>query len=175
MIIKNGHIGDHKKWLDRYNPVTNTWEVLADAPRARDHFQAAVVNGKIYATAGRLSKAPKNTFNETIAEVDVYDIKTDRWETLSTTIPTPRAGNTAITVKDEVYVLGGESASQKSAHAEVEVLNTKTHSWKLLPQMTSGRHGTSVILYQKQLYIASGCGNRGGNPELTSMERYKID
>lgn len=44
--IKNGHVGDHKKWMDSYDPKTGKWEVLADAPRARDHFQAILIDGK---------------------------------------------------------------------------------------------------------------------------------
>lgn len=173
--IQNGHIDGHKKWLDRYNPVTKKWKKLADAPRARDHFQSAVTGGKIYALAGRLSKAPNATFVETIAEVDVYDIAADSWETLSEPIPTPRAGNIAIGVGSDIYIMGGESATQETAHAQVEVLDCMTGAWRTLPEMTSGRHGTGVILHNRQLYIASGCANRGGEPELDTMEQYVID
>lgn len=171
--IKNGHIGDHKNWLDLYDPKTGEWQVLANAPRARDHFQAVVVNGKIVAPAGRNTGIiPNESFGGTIAEVDSYDIANNTWETLPNDIPTQRAGNAATLFDGDVLVVGGESMSQVKAHAEVEALDLTTNEWKALPSLIEGRHGTGLLEYQGALYIASGCGNRGGTPELFSMEKY---
>lgn len=171
--IKNGHIGDHKTWMDVYDPVTGKWEVLADAPRARDHFQAVLVNGKIVAPAGRNTGiVPDEPFGGTIAEVDVYDIASNTWETLPNNIPTKRAGNAAILFEEEIVVVGGESTTQEKAHAEVEALNLETNIWRTLPSLIVGRHGSGLLEYEGAIYIASGCGNRGGNPELFTMEKY---
>ncbi|WP_289037635.1 kelch repeat-containing protein [uncultured Zobellia sp.] len=174
--IKNGHIGDYKNWMDSYDPSTGEWEVLADAPRARDHFQAVLADGKIYAPAGRNSGIdPDSVFGGTIAEVDVYDIKSDTWETLPENIPTPRAGNAAALFHDELIVVGGESTTQEKAHADVEVLDLNTHKWHTLPSMVEGRHGSGLVLFEDGVYIASGCGNRGGSPELTTMEKLSVE
>lgn len=171
--IKNGHIGDHKNWLDRYDPKTGEWKILADAPRPRDHFQAVVAEGKIYTLAGRNSgKFPDDVFAGTIAEGDVYDIKSNSWETLPNNIPTQRAGNAAILFNGDVVVAGGESPVQEKAHSEVEVLNLTTNEWKKMPPLIEGRHGTGLLKYEGGLCIASGCGNRGGEPELFTMEKY---
>ncbi|MBC6999114.1 kelch repeat-containing protein [Cytophaga sp. FL35] len=171
--IKNGHIGDHKNWLDVYHPETGEWEVLADAPRPRDHFQAVLANGKIYAPAGRNTGIePENPFGGTLAEVDVYDIESNTWETLNNPLPTMRAGNAALLVNDEVWVVGGESSTQEKAHEHVEALNLNSNEWHALPPLNQGRHGTGLILFKDEVYIASGCGNRGGNPELDTMEKY---
>ncbi|TGV02612.1 Kelch repeat-containing protein [Flavivirga rizhaonensis] len=170
--ISNGHIGGHKKWLDSYNLKTGVWQVLPDAPRARDHFQAVENDDKIYVLAGRLSKAPDATFKETIAEVDVYDIKKKAWTTLEKGIPTKRAGNIALLYNDDVLVIGGESINQATAHSEVEALNTKNYTWRNYPPLIQGRHGTGAVLFNNEIYIASGCGNRGGSPELNTMEKY---
>ncbi len=171
--IKDGHRGDHKKWLDRYDPKTGEWEILSDAPRPRDHFQAVLAEGKIYAAAGRNTGIdPDNGFAGTIGEVDVYDIATDSWETLANDIPTQRAGNAAIFFDGKIVVAGGESPTQEKAHAEVEALNIKTKEWRPLPFLLEGRHGTGLLEHEGNLYIASGCGNRGGNPELFTMEKF---
>lgn len=169
--IKNGHIGDHKKWFDVYNPKDGTWAKLEDAPRARDHFQAAVANNKLYVLAGRLSKARKETFKHTIAEVDVYDFKTGQWSTLDTVLPTLRAGNMAINYHDDILVVGGESAGQGVAHNEVEALRASTNSWINYPNLVRGRHGTGLCIYKDEVYVASGSGNKGGGPELKSIEK----
>ncbi|MEL6944386.1 MAG: galactose oxidase, partial [Bacteroidota bacterium] len=73
--IKDGHRGDHKKWLDVFDPMTGKWDQLPDAPRARDHFQSVVANDKLYLLGGRTTIAADNPFKNTITEVDVYDFK----------------------------------------------------------------------------------------------------
>ena len=47
------HDGKAVAWFDVYDPSTETWTQLPDMPRRRDHFQAAVVDGKFYAIGGR--------------------------------------------------------------------------------------------------------------------------
>ena len=171
--IKNGHIGDYKNFLDRYDPATGTWEILADAPRARDHFQAVLADGKIFVGAGRNSGiVPDDIFAGTIAEVDIYDIATDTWETLPNDIPTQRAGNAATLFNGLVLVVGGESNTQQQAHSEVEALDLTTNQWTSLASLLEGRHGTGLIEFEGELYIASGSGNQGGSPELFTMEKF---
>lgn len=170
--IKNGHIGDHKNWMDSYNLDTGEWQVLADAPRPRDHFQSVEANGKIYALAGRNTGASDEPFGSTLGKVDVYDIANNSWITLPNDIPTQRAGNMAILQGNEILVLGGESSTQEKAHAHVEALAFGSNTWRSLPSMLEGRHGTGVLEHNGNLYVASGCGNRGGEPELYTMEKY---
>lgn len=170
--IKNGHIGDHKDWMDSYDPNTGEWIVLANAPRSRDHFQSVLVGGKIYNLAGRNTGSTNDPFGGTIGETDVYDIATNSWKTLSNTIPTQRAGNAAIFFDNKILVVGGESQAQVKAHSEVEALSLPAETWETLEPLLEGRHGTGLIDYNDALYIASGCGNRGGEPELFTMEKY---
>lgn len=170
--IKDGHRGDHKTWLDSYDPKTGKWEKLADAPRARDHFQASVVKNKLYVVGGRRSEAPDNVFGNKIQEVDVYDFKTGKWSTLSQHLPTTRAGSFNVVLGKQIVVIGGESGEQELAHNEVETLNTKTGTWISFPPIPEGRHGSGAILYKNAVYIASGCGKRGGSPELKTQWKY---
>ena len=174
--ITNGHLSGHVAWLDCYDPATGEWTTLPDAPRARDHFRAVVIGDKIWNTAGRrtASGSAEGVFGNTVAEVDYYDISVGQWFTLpaGSNIPTPRAGNAAINYKDKVLVIGGESPAQNAAHSEVELLDPATENWTALPPLLDGRHGTGVIEYNGDLYIASGSGAQGGGPELSTHEKY---
>ena len=169
--ISDGHRGDHRSWLDAYDPATGQWEQLPDAPRPRDHFQAVVAGGKLYALAGRTTVAATNPFANTIGEVDVYDFKKRNWTTLRDTLPTHRAGNFAIVPDGEqrILVAGGESTAQVEAHREVEGLSIRSHTWTKLPPLSRGRHGTGIVQFGEVLITASGCGNRGGSPELDDV------
>lgn len=169
--IKNGHIGDHKDWADSYNLKTGSWEVLSDAPRTRDHYQAVQANGVIYALAGRNTGSSETPFGGTIGAVDAYHIATDTWKTMPNPIPTERAGTAAIYHNELILVAGGESHEQEKTHSEVEALDPKTGTWQAWPPLNEGRHGTGLVAFGDALHIASGCGNRGGSPELTTMER----
>lgn len=172
--IQNGHLGGYVNWLDEYDPASGEWKVLPDAPHKRDHFQAAMAGNKIYAAGGRTSSAETGQPLElTVPEVDVYDFETNQWTTLKEAIPTQRAGTTAVVSGNKIVVMGGESGTQEQAHREVEALDIKTNQWQKLPFLNQGRHGTQAFLFDNSIYIAAGSGNRGGGPELNSMEVLK--
>jgi N-acetylneuraminic acid mutarotase len=171
--IQDGHWDGQVTWFDEYNPATNTWQKLPEAPRPRDHVQVAVVDNKLYVAGGRLSTARINqVLNTTIAEVDVYDFKTGKWSTLdaSNNIPTKRAGNTTVAWGKKILIIGGESDAHEVAHNEVEAFNTQTQKWEKYPSMHQGRHGTQAVSIHKKVFIAAGSANRGGGPELNTME-----
>lgn len=171
--IIDGHWDGHVKWFDVYDFETKTWEKLPDAPRARDHATSVICNDKLYLLGGRRSSGKiKKVFHLTVAEIDVYDFKTKTWSTLNSPIPSERAGCTSICVNDQIIFTGGETANHKAAYGEMDVLNTKTGKWSKLPSLVQGRHGTQLVLHNRKLYIASGCKQRGGSTELTSIECF---
>ena len=175
--ITNGHNNGYKAWFDEYDPQTGEWRTLPDAPAARDHFQAVVVGSKLYAFAGRNSShITQDDMNLTIEHGNVYDFETGVWEQVTTdlTLPTQRAGNSVFTWQDEVIVGGGESTAHVVAHSEMEAFNTQTNTWRSWPSLIEGRHGTGLVTVGDYVYTASGCGNRGGEPELTTLERLKL-
>ncbi|MFK7766465.1 MAG: DUF5060 domain-containing protein [Mariniblastus sp.] len=175
--ITNGHVDGSQNWFDEYDPKTGDWKPLPNAPHVRDHFQAVVCGDKLYAVAGRrTSKKTEQTFELTIPRADVFDFKTEKWNSLSDcpVLPTHRAGNMAMNWNDEVIIGGGESGDQIKAHDEVEAFNFLTRQWRRWPSLAQGRHGSGFAIVGGYVYAASGCGNRGGSPELTTIERLKL-
>ncbi len=53
--IINGHTSGWVGWLDEFDPATNTWRILPDAPRTRDHLHAAVIEDQLFVSGGRRS------------------------------------------------------------------------------------------------------------------------
>ena len=172
--ITDGHSSGWVPWLDVFDLQTNTWTQLRDAPRPRDHFHATLVNGKIYAIGGRRTGFNGNLFAYTTAEVDVYDIATNTWTTLSSSknIPTQRAACATAVLGDEILVIGGESA--QVAHAQTEAFHVLNQSWRTLTPMNQSRHATSAVVYNNEVYIACGAGTRGGSMELNSQEKFSF-
>lgn len=128
-VIVDGHNSGHVPWLDVYDFKKKSWTILADAPRARDNFHAVIGKGKIYAVGGRNSSyATKQTFELTLPEIDIFDIKTNTWKTLAKEqhLPTQRAGTSTVFYKNNLIVIGGESGALKAAHDDVEAFDVKT-------------------------------------------------
>lgn len=146
-----GHrAGGSVAWVDSFNPRTGVWTQLPDAPRPRDHFQAAVLDGKIYAPAGRVPGSGA------VALMDVYDIATKQWSTVKDPIPTTRSGVGVIAVKGLIVVIGGETPGRQSAHNEVEAYDPKRDAWITLPPLPAGRHGTQPVLVGDAIHVVSG-------------------
>ncbi len=173
-----GHYTGHTTWFDEFDPATGEWTALPDAPHTRDHFQTAVIGDKLYAAGGRNSSAKTNSvIDATFGEVDVYDFTTKKWSTLpsSANIPTQRAGTAVIVHDDRLIILGGESGAQVAAHDEVEALDIKTLQWSSLQPMLQGRHGSQAILQGNRVYLAGGSSDRGGGPEMKSIDCWTIE
>ncbi len=154
-------------YFDEYDPATDTWTTLPNAPHTRDHVQAAVIGDKLYVAGGR-----NGNNGDTIKQTDVYNFNTGQWTTLpspSGDIPTQRAGAASIAVGHHVVVIGGES-TQTLAHNQVEALNTLTNTWVSMQRLNTGRHGTQAIYYNDDIYIVAGAGEQGGSPELNTHE-----
>jgi N-acetylneuraminic acid mutarotase len=167
----NGHWNGFVPWLDSLDLKTGEWTRLPDAPHARDHFQAGIVDGKIYAAGGRRTHTEEdNIFNLTVPEVDVYDIATGKWSTLSEPIPTPRAGAPTLVRDGRVIVIGGESGVGAGIHGEVEALVAETGAWETLPPMGVPRHSGGADFVGHDLYYVAGNGKRGGGDERTTVE-----
>ena len=173
--ITDGHRTGTVQWFDEYNPTTGKWRVLNNMPNGRDHFQSTLVDNKLYAAGGRTtSQITNHVFDLVITSLDVYDFDTDTWSTQKMPLPTGRAGNTTATVNKQVWVIGGESMTDIKAHNDVEIFDTTTQQWLTGPALNRGRHGTGAVLINHHLWTASGCGNRGGSPELHSIEKLAL-
>ena len=66
---------------------------------------------------------------------------------------------------------GGESG-QNVAHNETQCLDISSEKWEIISRLETGRHGSQAVEYKNKIYIASGSGNKGGGPELTTIEVY---
>ncbi len=164
-----GHNGGARPWFDEFDPVSQTWQVLPDAPRARDHFSTVVIGDRLVAAGGRTTTQP-GPFGNTIGEVDIYDFTSGQWSTISQDLPTPRAGALAAPIGRYAIVIGGESTSQQDSHDECEALDVLSEKWVTLPPLVDGRHSGGLGVVDGRIYVASGSGRRGGTPELDTLE-----
>lgn len=161
-----GHNGGAVPWFDEYDPLTGNWKVLDDAPNARDHFMAVMVDNKLVATAGRQSA---RSAGNNVPGTDIYDFETESW-TSGTIIPTPRSGAMTVSFNSRIFVIGGESLALVDSHKTAEALNLTTGSWDSIPEMLIPRHSGGAGVIGDNLHVVAGNATRGGGNEINNHE-----
>ncbi|MBX2883073.1 MAG: hypothetical protein KTR32_24180, partial [Granulosicoccus sp.] len=170
----NGHNGGAVNWFDEYDPATKRWKTLKNAPTKRDHFSAVVVGNRLIAAGGRQTDYP-DTFSNLVGRVDVYNFKTEKWESGIPNIPTQRAGAVVAAVGEDVLVIGGETAKAGPAKNTVEAYNVSTRKWRRLNSLRQARHSGGIAQIDNAIHIASGNTRRGGGAETTSHEKLDLN
>ena len=169
----NGHSGGAVAWFDEFDPATGQWTVLPDAPHARDHFAAVIVNNKLVAAAGRQTAQP-NPFANPVTATDVYDFANGQWTSVQP-IPTARAGAVAVAVETEVIVAGGEISTTSTALDTVEAFDVTTNTWRSLQPMNFGRHSGGGVVAGTNLHMIAGSLTTGGGSETTTQETLALN
>lgn len=169
----NGHDGGDVNWFDVYDPATDSWNSLADAPTRRDHASAIVVDDKLIVAGGRQTDHP-DTFANLVSRTDIYDFKTGKWSR-GPNIPTPRAGAMTVGFGNDVVLAGGETERSGAAEKTVQAYNSKTNQWRTLPSLKQGRHSGGAAVLDGIMHVISGNGTRGGGDELSSHEVLKLN
>jgi N-acetylneuraminic acid mutarotase len=171
--ITHGHSSGTNAMFDEYDPKTDTWKVLPDAPHIRDHSMAVVVGDKLYAVGGRNTsyRDPNNVipfFRMVMLDVDCYDFKTGTWSTLAAKLPMGTGGGTAVNLDDKIYYIGGERATDTKPNGpqkDVYYLDPATsNGWIKTGDLNLARNGVGGTVLGHKIYIAGGSGGGPGGP-----------
>lgn len=163
-----GHDGGAVAWFDEYDPVTGVWRQLPDAPNARDHFSAVIIDNQLIAAAGRQTTLPSPAANP-VVETDLYDFDAGLWSSTER-IPTARGGAVAVAYGQQVVVAGGEINTSSDALDVVEALDVASGQWQTWPAMTTGRHGSGGGVSDGRFFMFSGATTIGGADESRGSE-----
>jgi N-acetylneuraminic acid mutarotase len=155
--------------VEEYDPATNTWRARSPMPTGRNHFMAAVVDGKIYAINGRLGSSYVGNSDVTDL-VEEYDPKTDIWH-YAGRAPTRRGDVAGAAYNGQIYVTGGEyeNPAGKTTFWAFEAFNPKTYTWRTLPHVQIARHGFVAGVIDNLLHVAGGSFQSDGMPGITSQ------
>lgn len=171
--ITHGHSSGTNNMFDEYDPSTDTWKVLPDAPHIRDHSMAVVVGDKLYAIGGRNTsfRDPENKtnfFSQTVLDVDCYDFHTGGWSTLPAKLPMGTGGGTAVNLDGRIFYIGGERATATTPNGpqkDVYCYDPGTPGeWIKVADLNVARNGVGGAVLDHKIYIAGGAGGPGGPP-----------
>ena len=167
-----GHDGGAVAWFDEFDPVSEQWRVLPDAPNARDHFSAVMIGKELVAASGRQSALPNPSANP-VQAVDIYDFESGQWRS-GASIPTVRGGAAVVAYGTDVIVAGGEINTSSRALDVVEAYDVSSDTWRALPAMITGRHGSGGGVLGRQMFMLSGASSIGGATETDDAETLQL-
>ena len=122
------------------------WRDLPALPHARYAHTATLYDGKVYVIGGR-------DLDGEIDDVDVFDPRSETWQTLDTPMPKRRARDSHKTVATPqgLVVAGGQSDFEDSAL--VDLFDPATGRWRALPDLPEPMSRSGLALADGKLWI----------------------
>jgi len=151
-----------------YEPAAKAWEKKAPLPSPRGALVAAALGDKLYAIGGEhhrpVGKAvPEGAAPayEPVADLTVYDPKTDQWQSLP---PMKYARDHAYVgaIAGKLYLVGGRDRPKYDI-AALEAFDPARGAWSELAPMPTGRSGGNAAVLNGKLYVFGGEG-KATNP-----------
>jgi N-acetylneuraminic acid mutarotase len=136
----------------RYDEDNDIWVERSSKPTAVSDVQAVMVGSRLYVPGGR------NADGEMIDRFEVYDLRTDSWESLQP-LPMPRSGYALAAVEGKIYLFGGWDGS--SYQDDVWIYDPDEDSWSEGTAMPTARAFAGAVSLNGQISVVGG-ENRSG-------------
>ena len=122
----------------------NSWTTLTPMLTPRASFDAAVVDGKIYAIGG------------TSKVTEEYDPATNTWTTKAA-VPTGRSSLVTVAVQNKIYAIGGYDDEQVGTPiGKNEMYDPVTDTWATKTEMPTARGQMCANTVDGQIYVMGG-------------------
>ncbi len=141
--------------LQRYDPATDSWAMLAGSGIKRGAATLAPVGRRLYAIGGAIGGAAQRL-------VQVYDIPNGTWGS-APPMGVAREHLASGAIDGRIFVLGGRDAGENID--AVEVFNTRTRKWKALPHLRTARSGFQAAVVRGHLIAVGGEQLSEGDPD----------
>ncbi|CAB1326191.1 unnamed protein product [Coregonus sp. 'balchen'] len=143
--------GDAISSVERYDPQTNEWRMVASMSKRRCGVGVSVLDDLLYAVGGH----------------DGYDPKTNQWSSDVAPTSTCRTSVGVAVLGGYLYAVGGQDGV--SCLNIVERYDPKENKWTRVASMSTRRLGVAVAVLGGFLYAVGGSD---GTSPLNTVERY---
>jgi N-acetylneuraminic acid mutarotase len=157
-----GALNQETDALQRYDPGSGTWAMLAGSGTKRGAATLAHVGSRLYAIGGAGGGSALNL-------LQVYDLRRGGWSG-GPPMRTAREHLASAVIGDRIFVLGGRSAGGNLD--TVEVLNTRTRKWSRLPHLLTARSGFGAASVEGRVVAVGGEQLAEGDQTIAPVEMY---
>ncbi|XP_015785870.1 kelch-like protein diablo [Tetranychus urticae] len=152
--------GDAISSVERYDPNTNEWRMVAPMSKRRCGVGVGVLNDLLYAVGGHDGQSYLNS-------IERYDPHTNQWSTDVAPTDSCRTSVGVAVLNDCLYAVGGQDGV--SCLNYVEKYDPNTNRWTKVAPMSTKRLGVAVAVLNGYLYAVGGSD---GSSPLNTVERY---
>lgn len=158
---------------DRYDPNTNTWTRIGNAPTKITHAGVAVdeANGVAYMAGGYIGDFPDPMGTNVVWK---YHAASDTWTQIKP-LPIARGAGGAALIGQTLYFFGGGSADRTSDHTNTWSLNLADASanWVARADMLHARNHFGHAVVNGRIYVIGGqIGLEAASVNMAHVERY---
>ncbi|MBS1913016.1 MAG: hypothetical protein JST22_13600 [Bacteroidetes bacterium] len=134
-----------------YDPVADTYTEKAVMPVPTAYGAGVVVGNRIFMLGGLKNGAAINT-------IQMYDVPTNTWSLLTTTLPQALLQPAATTLGAEIYLIGGSGvlASYNQAYRGVPSADGQRIDWTRIADYPDGIYEAGAGAYNDRVYVAAG-------------------
>ena len=125
---------------------TDEWSPIADMPRLRGEHTLVAMGDRLYALGGRGAQSHR---------VWIYLPTRDRWELLTSELPTPRYDAAVVALDGRVFVIGGRAAGVGDLSV-VEVFDAKSGRWERAADLPEARSALTAAAVGGEIHVAGG-------------------
>lgn len=152
--------GDAISSVEKYDPQTNEWRLVAPMSKRRCGVGVAVLNDLLYAVGGHDGQSYLNS-------IERYDPHTNQWSSDVAPTSSCRTSVGVAVLGDFLYAVGGQDGV--SCLNYVERYDPQNNKWGKVASMSTRRLGVGVAVLQGFLYAVGGSD---GTCPLNTVERY---
>ena len=146
--------------VERYDILKNEWSEIGTMPRKRSSNALATIGSQVFLFGG-WDATPKfeNDIDGTFhSEIDVFDMKSEKWKTLSVFLPKKRRAFSAFVRDKKIYLLGGisEGGSHFSLSDDFTRFNPATEKFSQMPKLPFGTFAPAAGAIQNEGFMFGG-------------------
>lgn len=149
--------------VEKYNIQNGTWTKSICMPRKKSH-SALVSNGEMLFSIGGYDGSKRLT------DVDVFNPEGETWSEGPPMLAARSDFGAVFDGKRSIYLIGGYSAQSQDVSL-VDILDTRTWSWKTGPNLQQKRSYTQAAIINNTIYTVGGAV---GSKRLSSVEKLDI-
>ncbi|CAG0879760.1 unnamed protein product [Darwinula stevensoni] len=152
--------GDAIQSVERYDPQTNEWRMVASMSKRRCGVGVAVLSDLLYAVGGHDGQSYLNS-------IERYDPQTNQWSSEVAPTSSCRTSVGVAVLDGYLYAVGGQDGV--SCLNYVEKYDPSLNRWTKVASMSTRRLGVAVAVLDGHLYAVGGSD---GTCPLNTVERY---
>ena len=140
--------------VEKYSPVSNTWEIIADMHDDRKSFCACSFMNNVYVIGGSIGGSD----NKTTSCVE-FNSKHQEWRTISSTNAARHLSACAV-FGGRIVVSGGSERVDLNTVVGLKTVEAYDHaadSWSRMPDMIEGRFRHKSVAVKNKLFVIGSC------------------